>query len=114
MDHQMKKIILTSIFVLLATQAMALTGIEKADNRCKVEVNLYMEHTTGAQKVTYPATRFTSQNSNAYFIHYKQDLKAIAHFKDGSTLPLDIRCTIEKNTFETLFVNVNGKVIPLK
>lgn len=110
----MKKAIFTTILVLFATQALALTGIEKADNRCKVEANIYMEHTANVEKVSYPGTRFTSENSNAYFIHYKQDLKAVAHFKDGSTLPLDIRCTIEKNTFETLFVNVNGTPIPLK
>lgn len=32
----MKTILLILISILTATQAMALTGIEKADNRCKV------------------------------------------------------------------------------
>ena len=110
----MKKAILAIILVLFATQVMALNGIKIADNRCKVEVNYYIKHTLGGGKVSYPATRFTSENSNAYFIHYKEDLKATAHFKDGSALPLDIRCTIEKNTFKVLFVNINGTSIPIK
>ena len=110
----MKKAILAIILVLFATQAMALTGMDKANNRCKVEVNYYLKHTLGAEKVSYPATRFTSENNNAYFIHYKKDLKATAHFDDGSVLPLDIRCTIEKNSFEVLFVNINGTPIPIK
>ena len=46
----MKKAILATILVLFATQAMALTGIEKADNRCKTEVNYYLKHTLGGGK----------------------------------------------------------------
>lgn len=98
------------ILVLFYTQAMAQTGLDKAANRCRVEVDSFVENKLNG-KVNYPIKKFTSQMSNAYFIHYRQDLKATAHFKDGSTHPLDIRCTIEKGSFDPLMININGTII---
>ncbi|MDW7773728.1 MAG: hypothetical protein SCH71_12645 [Desulfobulbaceae bacterium] len=106
-------IFLMSVVVLISAQAYAVTDLDKAVDRCKGETTSYVENVLKGE-VRFPTERFSSENNYAYFIHYKEDLKTMAFLKDGSVLPLDIRCTIEKNTFKPVMVSINGNLLPIK
>jgi len=55
-------------------------------------------------EIEFP-TPLTYENDNFYFVHYKDGKEVIT---GGGTTKVDIRCTINKNTYIITLMNING------
>ena len=99
------------VILLLPLVSVADENLDKAVGLCKAEVQYFSLATGKVDKVVFPNDLYLNEMPNAYFIEYRDDLKAGAYMKSGKKKALDVRCHIQKRSLNAFYVKINNKEI---
>mgnify|MGYP003602425562 CR=1 FL=1 len=108
----MKRMLMAVLIMLaMAMQAQAEEEIERAMRACRSAVDRFYAGSGGA--VTWPVEAYTRSANMVYFVQFKDDLKATLAPAMGMPLALDVRCSIQRETFKPLMITVNRVSLPV-